>query len=71
MKNLLKRGKPKSKLTYIVRGKSIFVLDPYPFETVELVIKDLKKDGDYTGYDLVIANSYDFNDNKTFKCTIN
>lgn len=70
MKNLLKRGKPKSKLTYIVKGKSIFMLDPHPFETVELVIEDLKKDDDYTGYDLVIANSYNFNNGETFKCVI-
>ena len=71
MKNLLKRGKPKSKLTYIVKGKSIFMLDPHPFETVELVIEDLKKDDDYVGYDLVIANVYNFNKGETFKCVIN
>jgi len=46
------------------------MLDPHPFETVELVIEDLKKDDDYTGYDLVIANSYNFNNGETFKCVI-
>ncbi len=70
MKNLLKRGKPKSKLTYIVKGRNIFILDPHPFETVELVIKDLKKDSNYSGYQLVIANSYNFNSEETFKCVI-